>query len=102
MSAQKSSYSGLLSLLEAFRFAAWGKNPFIKESTRADRTVKYLDFGMHLRAVQSFCETVEGKLVVFEQYSTAVEEFEKQGVVYKKGACIIGQPGIGELRRIYP
>ena len=79
---------------------AWGKNPFIKESTRTNRTIKYLAFGEHLQAVRFFCQTAKDKLVVFKEYGTAVENFKEQDVAYEEGACIIGQPGIGETRRI--
>ena len=86
--------------MEAFWFAAWGKNPFIKEPTRTDHTIKYLDFGEHLQAMQSFCHAVDDRIVVFREYSAAVEEFEKQDIEYERGAFIFGQPGIGEMRRI--
>ena len=76
MMSLQSPYSNRLSLLEAFWFAAWGKNPFIKESTRTDHHIKYLDFGERLQAVRSFCHAVEDKLVVFKEYGTAVEKFK--------------------------
>ena len=94
MPAQQSSYTSRLLLLEAFRFAAWGKNPFIKEATRPDHIIEYLDFGEHLPAVRSFCRAVDNKLVVFKEYGAAINKFE--GVAYENGTCITGQPGFGE------
>ena len=98
-------YSDRLSELEAFRSAAWGKNSFLKQSTRISgskiRTIEFLDFGEYHRAVRNFCNTLfSTKAIVFEEYRTAMYRFKEEDVVYKKGACIIGHPGIGEMSRI--
>ena len=97
-------YSNRLVELEAFRSDAWGRNSFIKQSTRVSgskiRTFEYLDFGKHHLAVQHFCSTLNKKFIVFEEYRTAMRRFKEEDMVYKNGACIIGQPGIGEMRRI--
>ena len=105
MSAQDASvYSDRLLPLEAFRSAAWGNNPFIKRSTRFSgsntRTIEYLDFGEHQLAVGSFCHAVfDEKVIVFEEYRTAMREF-KEDVEYERGACIIGQPDSGDVAHI--
>ena len=92
-----------LLLLEAFRADVWG-NEFIftqkidRQSGSNLRTVEYLDFGSHLRAVQLLCRAVtHEKLVVFQEYRDAIDEFEKEDSDYWKGACILGQPGIGKM-----
>ena len=100
MSAQ--DYSDQLSLLKSFKLAVWGdKSIFKKEFTHGSCTIEYLDFAEHHEAVQSFCPTVfSDKLVVFEEYRVAVFRLKEKDAFYRTGACIIGQPGIGEMRRI--
>ena len=100
MLAQDMMYSYQLLQLESFRSAAWGENTFIKRSTRRSglntRTIEYLDFGKHHQAVHSFCHAAfNERVIVFEEYRGAMREFKDENLGHKKGACIIGQPGIG-------
>ncbi|KAF8554081.1 hypothetical protein OG21DRAFT_1131965 [Imleria badia] len=88
--------------LENFRMAVWGNDDIFKKTMKRPsgenlRTVEYLDFGDHLRAVQFFCTAIhESKLLVVQEYREAMVNFQMEGPEYKNGACIVGQPGIGK------
>lgn len=93
-----------LTLLETFRADVWGNEHILREHrTRRSgtdiRTVGCLDFGKHLKAVQSFCPAIKDTtLIVVQEYIDAMNVFKSGGSGYENGACIIGQPGIGTTR----
>ena len=90
-----------LILLEAFRADVWGNEHIFKEQrTRQSesniRTIECLNFGKHFAAVRSFCLAVEDTtIIVVQEYINAMNTFKSGGSAYRKGACILGQPGIG-------
>ncbi|KAF8556317.1 hypothetical protein OG21DRAFT_1483234 [Imleria badia] len=103
MSTPDSRFDPLrLPALQNFRLAVWGNDDVFKKTiTRPSgenlRTLEYLEFGNHLRAVQFFCDAIhESKLLVVQEYREAMVNLQMEGPAYKNGACIVGQPGIGK------
>ncbi|KAI9569721.1 hypothetical protein HD554DRAFT_2327986 [Boletus coccyginus] len=90
-----------LPALERFRDAVWGnRDIFTERVTRQSdpnpRIVEYLDFHEHRDAVGYICNAMqEEKLLVVQEYRDAMNNLRIDSQIYKKGACIIGQPGIG-------
>lgn len=91
-------------LLTKLRDKVWGDEVVFKQQLNwtdpgpeHSHTAEYLDFGEHLTAIQVIAPTVfEPQFLVREEYRHAIETFE-QDDVYNKGACIMGQPGIGTM-----
>ena len=92
-----------LTILERFRVAVWGDEHIFEKSARqqGSRVIDYLDFGNHLYAVNVFCDAVRSpRLLILKEYREAMKNLGVEGSIYRDGACILGQPGIGKLCHI--
>ena len=82
----------------------WGKPTILEEQlswsdlgTKQSHTVRYFDFSECLAEIQVISPTIyDAQFLVREEYRHAVDMFEKNDI-YNKGACIMGQPGIGKI-----
>ncbi|KAF9231135.1 hypothetical protein BU15DRAFT_82778 [Melanogaster broomeanus] len=86
---------------EEFRSTVWGNNEVFKMSQTVDVNGKrhafdYLDFGNHLPALKTVCGLMDSRfMVVREEYRLAMKALE-EAEIYRKGAAVLGQPGIGK------
>ena len=97
-----------LAALERFRHAVWGnRDIFTERVTRQSgpnpRIVEYLDFREHRDAVRYICNGMrEDKLLVVQEYRDAMNNFRIDSqMYYDRGACILGQPGIGKMHHTW-
>jgi hypothetical protein len=89
-----------LHLFHDLKDEVWGnKSVFKQQITSVAGTGEFLQFGKHFHAVQLICEPLleseVDRFFIFKEYQKAMEEFQQNNHPYKRGACIIGQPGIG-------
>lgn len=80
--------------LNRFAGMVWGNSQAVLK--QHPEGFEFIDLSGYFKAFRAFFAgmVTHNKLLVTHEYRVALQEL--QGDVYQSGACVLGQPGIGE------